>query len=94
MDENQEIIEGLIDAVEQLYLLAYAQRMLLTSLYGGAWEPLVALAQAEIAPNVSELFAPLRDAIAGAPGGSYPAGDWRRVVQRLVDSATAPEDSF
>jgi hypothetical protein len=92
MDEHQEIIEGLLDGIEQLYLLAYAQRLLLTTLHGEAWEPLVALAQAEIAPDVSALFAPLRDAIAGAPDGSYPAGDWRRVVQRLVDSATAPEE--
>lgn len=90
MDEHQEIIEELFDAVEQLYLVSFAQKIVLTALLGESWEAHVALAQAEISPDVQALFAPLRDAIVVAPDGSYPAGDWRRVVQRLVDSATLP----
>lgn len=91
MHEYQEIVDGLLDGIEQLYLVAFSQRTVLDAILGDAWKSPAALAQAEFAPIVAELFAPLRDAIAGAPDGSYPAGDWRQVVQRLVDSATPPE---
>lgn len=91
MHEEYEMLDGLVDGIEQLYSLAYAQRMLLTALYGSEWEPHVAYAQAEISQVFAELFSPLRDAIAGAHDGSYPARYWPQAVQNLVDTVTPPK---
>jgi hypothetical protein len=92
--ECQEIVDGLMDAVEQLYCISFAQRTVLTAIYGEGWEPSAAYVQAEIAPNVAQLFEPLRDAISEDLDGNYPPAGWRQVVRRLVDSATPPLDEF
>jgi hypothetical protein len=91
MHEYDEIIDRLLEGIEQLYLIISVQQAFLTIHFGKEWEPHIARAQVDLAPHIAELFAPLRDALAGAPDGSYPAGDWRRVVQGLVDTANPPK---
>jgi len=88
--EAIDIIEELLKGAEQLYLLAYTQRLFLTDLYGSEWESHVASVQAELAPYVAGLFAPLRDAVDINPSGSYPLVRWHRVVHRLVEGVTPP----
>jgi hypothetical protein len=91
MDECYEIIDGLLDGIEQLYLLAVSQRAFLTVHHKESWEPHVARAQADLAPHIAELFSPLRDALAAVPGGNYPIGDLRRMIHGLVDAANPPK---
>jgi hypothetical protein len=93
MRNYDEILDELLVGIEQLYLLATVQRAFLTTHFGDEWEPHVARAQVDLAPHIAALFAPLRDAVAEAPDGSYPAADWRRVVRGLVDAVNPPEKS-
>jgi hypothetical protein len=90
MDESQEIIDRLLKVVETLSLRTMALTAFITVHHGAGWEASVARVQDELAPHIGELFAPLEDAIAGAPDGSYPANVWRQVVRGLVDSV-APQ---
>jgi hypothetical protein len=90
MHNDDEIIDHLLDGIEQLYLLVTAQQAFLTIHFGEEWQSHISRAQVDLAPHIAELFAPLRDALAGASDGNYPSSDWRRVVRGLVRTANPP----
>lgn len=87
MDEEAEILSGLMDVIETLLLRIMVQRGLLEALAPQARQETAETLEALHAPQHHAQIAQLRSAILRDPPQASPPKNWREISRQLIESA-------